>query len=96
MENVGRFMGMHLMANNVEQESFVINKKKKLGEYDKLTFGGKSWHIKRNKTISMLMIIAFFLYYLSSSERKAWKFRPERASNPDLDDACAELHQLSY
>ena len=74
MENVGRFMGMHLMANNVEQESLVINKKK-LGEYDKLTFGGKSWHIKRNKTISMFMIIAFLLYYLSSSERKVWKIQ---------------------
>lgn len=50
-ENVGSFMGMHLMANNVEQESFVINEKKKQGKYDKLTLGGKSWHIKRNKTI---------------------------------------------
>ena len=30
-ENVGSFMGMHLMANNVEQESFVINEKKKTG-----------------------------------------------------------------
>ena len=33
---------------------------------------------------------------LSSNERKAWFFQPERDLNPDLFDASAMLYGLSY
>ena len=46
--------------------------------------------------ILMLMIFTVLLCYLSSSERKTWKFRPEQDSIPDLCDTGALLYQLSY
>ena len=43
----------------------------------------------RMETIFLLLMIFSQLCYatLSSSERKAWKFRPEEDSNPDLCDS---------
>ena len=37
-------------------------------------------------TASMLMIFAFMLCFLSSSDRSTWKFRPGQVLNPDLYD----------
>ena len=42
------------------------------------------------------MIFAVTLCYLSGSQGKTWKFRPARDSNPDLCDAGAVRHLLSY
>ena len=54
-----------------------------------------SFELRMEET-SVLIIVEVMLCYLSSSERKAWKLRSERDSNPDLCDAGAVINHVSH